>query len=99
VLPSLTHGQQVMLSEFGHSDDIWEIQPEETARLVNSFFSTGVADVSQFSHQPVAFDVGWIALLEMLKIILGAVVAVLLGLVALVWFAVRRIWQRRKIQS
>jgi hypothetical protein len=99
LLPSLSNGQQVILSEFGHSDDIWEIQPEATARLVNSFFSTGVADVSQFSLQPVGFDVGWIALPEMLKIILGAAVGVLLGLVALVWFVVRRTRQRRKIQS
>jgi pimeloyl-ACP methyl ester carboxylesterase len=99
LLPFLSNGQQVILPEFGHSDDIWAIQHEATARLVNSFFSTGVADVSQFSPQPIAFDVGWMALPEMLKIILSISVVVLLGLVALVWFVVQRVRRRRIIQS
>jgi hypothetical protein len=82
------------LSEFGHSEDVWTIQHEATARLVNSFFSTGVADASLFTYQPVPFDVGLIAFPEMLKIILVAPVVVLLGLAAIVRFVLRRVRQR-----
>ena len=95
LLPSLSHGQRVILPEFGHSEDVWQLQPEATARLVNSFFSTGVADASLFTYQPVPFDVGMIAFPEMLKIILVAPVMVLLGLAALVMFVLRRARRRK----
>jgi pimeloyl-ACP methyl ester carboxylesterase len=99
LLPSLSHGQQVILPEFGHSEDIWGIQHEATVQLVNSFLGTGVADASLFTIQPIPFDVGTVAFPELLKIALGAMMMVLLGLVALVWFVVQRVRQRRTIQS
>jgi pimeloyl-ACP methyl ester carboxylesterase len=95
LLPSLSNGQQVILPEFGHSDDIWRIQHDATVHLVNSFFGTGVADASLFTTQPVSFDVGPVALPEMLKILLGSAAALLLGLVALVRFVLRRVRRRQ----
>jgi pimeloyl-ACP methyl ester carboxylesterase len=97
LLPFLSHGQQVILPEFGHSEDIWGIQHEATIQLVNSFFGTGVADASLFTIQPIPFDVGTVAFPELLKIALGASMLVLLGLVALVWFVVQRVRRRRTI--
>ncbi len=95
VLPSLNNGQQVILSEFGHSDDIWNLQPDATAQLITNFYNTGVADDSLFTHRPMEFNVGLVAFPEIPKIALGIVVVVLLGLVALVWFVVRRVRRRR----
>jgi pimeloyl-ACP methyl ester carboxylesterase len=97
VLPSLSKGQQVILSEFGHTADIWELQPEATAQLITSFYDTGVADDSLFTHQPMDFNVGVVAFPEMAKLGLAIVVLVPLVLVALVWFIVR--WVRRRRAS
>ena len=58
LLPNLTNGQSIVLSEFGHVADVYNRQPEATIRLLTSFFDTGVADDSLYSHQPVNFDVG-----------------------------------------
>jgi hypothetical protein len=38
LLPQLTRGQQVILREMGHVDDIWQLQPA-TARLLTSFYT------------------------------------------------------------
>lgn len=98
VLPSLSNGQQVILSEFGHSDDVWNLQPEATAHLVTTFYDTGEADDSQFTHQPMDFNVGSVAFPEILKMALAAVVVVPLVLIALVWFIVRRMKRRKASQ-
>jgi pimeloyl-ACP methyl ester carboxylesterase len=97
LLPSLRRGQQVILPEFGHSEDIWGIQHEATVQLVNSFFGTGVADASLFTIQPIPFDVGTVAFPELLKIALGALMMVVLGLVALAGFVVQRVRRPRTI--
>jgi hypothetical protein len=97
LLPSLSHGQQIILQGFGHSHDTWTIQHAATVQLVNSFFDTGVADASLFTAQRVSFDAGPVALPEMLKILLGSAAALLLGLVALVRFVIRRVQRRRTI--
>jgi pimeloyl-ACP methyl ester carboxylesterase len=99
LLPSLSKGQQVILQEFGHSTDTWRIQHDATVRLINSFFDTGVADTSLFTTQRVSFDVGPVALPEMLKILLGSAAALLLGLVALIRFVLRRVWRRNASQK
>jgi hypothetical protein len=95
LLPSLSNGQQIILQEFGHSTDTWRIQHAATVHLINSFFDTGVADASLFTAQRVSFDAGPVALPEMLKILLGSAAALLLGLVALVRFVIRRVRRRK----
>ena len=57
LLPYLANGKQVILSEFGHSGDVWNLQPEATVRLLTSFYDTGVADASLYSYQPMDFHV------------------------------------------
>ena len=94
LLPSLSNGQQVILSEFGHVDDVWDLQPEATMHLLTTFYDTGVADDSLFTYQPMDFDVG-LGFPEMAKLGLAAIVLIIILLVALGWFIVRRVRQRR----
>jgi pimeloyl-ACP methyl ester carboxylesterase len=94
LLPYLHNGRQIILKDFGHSETFWNSQPEARARLLNSFYDTGTADDSLYVYQPVNFDagMGWP---ELAKRALGIVVAFIILLVALVWFAIRRIRSRR----
>jgi len=55
-LPSLSNGQQVIVSEAGHGADLVTLQPEALKRLVTSFYDTGVADTSLFVYKPVSFE-------------------------------------------
>ena len=59
LLPSLSKGKQVILSEFGHVDDVWNLQPEAAMYLLTTFYDTGEADDSLFTYQPMNFDVGF----------------------------------------
>jgi pimeloyl-ACP methyl ester carboxylesterase len=97
LLPSLNHGQQVILPEFGHSSDIWEIQPEATVQLVNSFYSTGVADNSLFVYHTPNFEEG--GLTVMAKQLAAAIVLVPALLILGIVFGIRRIRSRRTLRS
>jgi len=95
LLPSLSNGEQVILSEFGHTTDIWNLQPEARVRLLTTFFDTGEVDDSHYSYQPMDFHVG-LGFPEIAKIALAIVIIVPLGLIALVWYIVRKV-RRRKV--
>lgn len=94
LLPSLSNGEQVILSEFGHTGDVWGLQPEAARHLLTTFYDTGAVDDSHFTYQPMDFDVG-LGFPAMAKIALAVLVVVAVGLVALVWFVVRRVRRRR----
>ena len=67
--------------------------------LVTTFYDTGEVDDSLFTYQPMDFSVGFLGSFPKLaKTMLAVVVLVLLGLVALVWFIVRRLRRRRASQ-
>ena len=55
LLPFLTNGQQVILKEFGHSDDLFNLQPEAMELLLTSFYDTGVGDDSLFVDELMDF--------------------------------------------
>jgi hypothetical protein len=93
LLPSLSNGQHVLLSEFGHGEYM-RLQPEAARRLLTRFCETGVADDSLFTYHPVDFSVG-IGYPAMAKLGLAAIVLVVVGLLALVWFIVRKVRRRR----
>ena len=93
LLPYLSNGQHVVLSEFGHGEML-SLQPEASKRLLTTYFDTGVADESLFTYHPVDFSVG-LGYPAMAKIGLVVVVLVVVGLVVLVWFVVRRVRRRR----
>jgi pimeloyl-ACP methyl ester carboxylesterase len=94
LLPSLSNGQQVILSEFGHVDDVWSLQPEATMHLLTTFYDTGAADDSLFTYQPMEFDVG-LGFPAMAKLLLTAIVLLIAGVVAVAWYIARRVRQRR----
>jgi len=94
LLPYLNNGEQVILSEFGHTDDVWGLQPEATMHLLTTFYNTGEVDDSLYVYQPMDFDVG-LGFPLMAKLAVAIVVLVPIGLIALMWFIVRRIRRHR----
>jgi pimeloyl-ACP methyl ester carboxylesterase len=93
LLPHLGNGKQVILKDFGHTETFWNSQTQARAHLLKTFFSTGEVDASLYTYQPVNFDagLGWPGLA---KVLVGAVLVVIVLLVALVWFVVRRVRRR-----
>ena len=98
LLPSLGNGEQVILSEFGHVDDVWNLQPEATMHLLTTFYDTGVADDSLFTYQPMDFDVG-LGFPAMANLVLAAIVLLIAGVLAAAWFIIRRVQRRRTSQG
>ncbi len=94
LLPFLNNGQQVILSEFGHTDDVWGLQGEATVHMLTIFFDTGEVDSSLFNYQPMDFEVG-LSFPAMAKIIVGVMILLILILVLLV----RWIIKKRKANS
>jgi len=95
LLPHLTNGHQVILREFGHTGDVWTLQPEATKQLLVSYFDTGTVDESLFAYQPMDFHVG-LGLPDIAKlIVIGFVVSVLVVAVVM-WLVYRLIRKRRK---
>ncbi len=94
LLPSLPHGRQVVLAEFGHTADLWKVNPRATERLLTSFFDTGVADSSLFTYAAMDFRAAP-RLPTVAKLLLGLVSALALGVGAAIWFVIRWVHRRR----
>jgi pimeloyl-ACP methyl ester carboxylesterase len=86
LLPRLSNGHQVILEDMGHTESFWNSQPQARAHLLNKFFDTGEVDDSQYTYQPLDFNVklGWPVLAKRL---LGIVVAGVILLIAAVSIA------------
>jgi pimeloyl-ACP methyl ester carboxylesterase len=97
LLPFLKNGQQVILSEFGHTDDVWGLQPEATVHLLTTYYDTGEVDDSLFVYQPMNYDVGLMSFPFMAKILVAAVILIPLLLVGAVWLVIRRVRNREKL--
>jgi hypothetical protein len=98
LLPVLSNGHQVILSEFGHTNDFWSLQPEATVHLLTTFYDTGEVDDSLFTYQPMDFHVkrGWPVQARQYLAIAVVVPLLLVALIGLaVWFVVRRVRRRR----
>jgi len=93
LLPSLSNGEQVILSEFGHTDDVWNLQPEATVHLLTTFYDSGEVDNSLFTYQPMDFDVS-LGFPVMAKMIAGIffLAITILGFVA--WRILKKIATR-----
>jgi hypothetical protein len=72
LLPSLSNGEQVILSEFGHTDDVWNLQPDATLHMLTTFYESGEVDESLFTYQPMDFNVK-LGFPLMAKIIVGVI--------------------------
>ena len=95
---SLSNGEQVILSEFGHTNDVRGLQPEATAQLLATFFDTGEVDDSRFTYQPMDFKVS-LGFPVMAKAIVGAILLVIVALGLVAWRVVRRARARRGGQN
>ncbi|MCK4901327.1 MAG: alpha/beta fold hydrolase, partial [Anaerolineales bacterium] len=90
LLPSLSNGQMVILSEYGHGEFLNQ-QPEASKHLLTSFYDTGVGDDSLYTYQPADFSVGTlIRFPNLAKLILVIPVLVILLIVFLAWYFFRR---------
>jgi hypothetical protein len=95
LLPVLGNAEQVILSEFGHTQDVWGLQPEATRHLLMTYFESGRVDDSHFTYQPMNFDVGLMSFPLIAKLLMVGIPLILIGLVVLVWFGIRRFRLRR----
>ena len=59
MLPLLESGEQVVLSEFAHTGDLYYIQREATRHLLTTFFATGEVDASLYQPNTVNFKPAW----------------------------------------
>lgn len=89
LLPHLENGRQVILREFGHTGDVWSLQPEATRHLLATFYATGEVDDSLFEVSSVDFDPG-IGFGTMAKLALAGLLIVTM-VVALV---IRWVWRQ-----
>ena len=94
LLPYLSNGEQVILRDVGHTGSFWNSQPEARVHMLNTFYDTGQVDASLYTYQPLDFDVGlgWPALAKLLVTIPVLIVVIV---VAVVWFLVRRVRRSR----
>jgi len=99
LLPALSNAEQVTLSEFGHTDDIWNLQQEATIHLLTTFYDSGEVDDSHFFYQPMDFNVGLMSFPFLAKVLVVAIILVPLLLAALVWLVVRRARRRKADQA
>jgi len=92
LLPALSNGRQVVLSEYGHTGDVWRFQPNATVHLLTTFFDTGEADDSLFTYQPMDFNAGP-NFRSMAKVGLGLAASGVVGITGLaaltIWLLVR----------
>lgn len=97
LLPYLNNAEQVLLKDVGHTESVWNSQPEARARLVTTFFDTGEVDASLYEYQPIDFTVdrGWSDLMRMFIIVVIIATALI---IALIWFTIYRL-RRRKVRN
>lgn len=96
LLPLLESGEQVVLSEFAHTGDLYYLQPEATRHLLTTFFLTGEVDSSLYEPNTVNFEPNWgfplIAKLAVGGAVLALIVSVLL--LRILYSRLRRVMKR-----
>jgi len=97
LLPHLTNGNLVILSEMGHGSDVVNMQPDAFRHLAETFFLEGVIDDSKFHYEPMNFTPSKSAP-EMAKKYVrrvalmggGAIVVIIVIIILTVWLIKRR---------
>ncbi len=88
LLPYLTGGKEVILSDFGHTGDFYSKQPEAAVQFIASYFDNGEVRDDLFEYQPFSFKTGTTfgtimkvitALFVVLPIILSVLLLVLIN--------------------
>jgi hypothetical protein len=91
LLPYLKNGKQVILSECGHIGDVLNVNPENTRRIITSFYNTGVADTSLNAYIPMDFNVSW-RFPFIAKAALGTLAFLGIVLVGVIVWLVGKVW-------
>jgi hypothetical protein len=91
LLPYLKNGKQVILSEYGHVGDVVYLNPENTRRMLTSFYHTGVVDTSMNTYKPMNFHVSW-GFPTLAKIAVGTLAVVGTAAVVGIVLLVRKVW-------
>jgi len=102
LLPLLENGEQVVLSEFAHTGDLYYLQSDATHHLLTTFFLTGEVDSSLYEPNKVNFKPSWGFPLIAKLAVGGAVLALIVTLLLLRFFygLLRRVLKRcRALQS
>jgi pimeloyl-ACP methyl ester carboxylesterase len=96
LLPLLENGEQIVLSEFAHTGDLYYLQREATRHLLTTFFATGKVDASLYTPNTVNFEPSWGFPLIAKLAVGGAVVAVIIGLFLLRIFYGMLSWRMKR---
>jgi len=85
LLPMLSNGQQIILTDMGHTDDFWKVNPKAAEQLLVKYYADGEVDATGFNHVPMTFDGGMLPTvakgLIVIPVLLLALVALLVALV------------------
>ncbi|MBP6672131.1 MAG: hypothetical protein KA247_03230, partial [Bacteroidetes bacterium] len=57
LLPFLPNGRQVMLKEYGHVADIWNVEPAAVQTIVVEYFDSGTVNQAVIPSAPMDFSV------------------------------------------
>jgi hypothetical protein len=102
LLPFLSNGTQVILSEMGHVGDVFKLQPKTTERLLISFYDTGVVDKSLVTYIPMNFHVnwGWPKLAKIIFVVLVFVLVIMIfGILKLLIYFFKKYWIYKDISN
>jgi pimeloyl-ACP methyl ester carboxylesterase len=96
LLPHLPNGHQVILADFGHTDDFWQTQPAAGTRLITTYLDSGKVDTSRY--RPLRVDLSPATTQQGLaKMVAGSLVALaVITLLALVLLP-RRVRRRGRL--
>ncbi len=97
LLPHLSRGHLVVLEDQGHTQTIWNSQPQALARLLNTFFDTGEVDDSLFVYQAPVFEVDttWGAIAKMIVALLIIATGVMVLLILVIGRRLYRFFSSR----
>ena len=93
LLPHLSNGHQVILSELGHADDFFSYEPSASTQLLTTFYATGQVDTSRYTPNVVSFTTSQ-SQAAIAKDILGFMIG--FALLAVIWLVVLAIRIRRR---
>ncbi len=82
----MENGEQIVLSEFAHTGDLYYLQSDATRQLLTTFFDTGQIDASLYQPNTVNFEPSWGFPFIAKLALAGAVLALIITLLLLLFF-------------
>jgi pimeloyl-ACP methyl ester carboxylesterase len=102
LLPHLTKGHLVILSELGHSGDVVNKQPDAFRHLAETFFLEGIVDNSKFHYEPMNFIPSQSApemakkYVRRMALLGGGVIVVIIVIIILIVWSIKRRKRKRE---